>query len=172
MVTRNWYNFFKSYRGARRIEGGITEWNGTKNYAGWYNTSSSSFANTITFRDAAVRFATGTGNEGIVLGSGRTPATIDDYKLESMITSGLSASATRSYDEDNDTIYVLTITNTSNEDITIGEIGCVGIVHIGENNSGTKYVLTERTVLDSPVTIPAGGIGKVEYRIKMIIPED
>ena len=167
MVTRNWYNYFKSMRAEQVFSNAITEWSGSKNSAGWrYN---GNFDSVINFKNVA--FYLSNSNNGIVVGSGRTPATIDDYKLESMITSGLSASIAKSIDSDNDTIIALTFTNTSSADITIGEIGYVGTVYIDNNFGGSKYVLLERTVLDSPVTIPAGGIGKIEYSIKLNIPE-
>ena len=58
---------------------------------------------------------------------------------------------------------VLTITNNNATDITIGE---VGIVYQGSNTAA----LLERTVLDSPITIPAGGVSQITYTIRMNYP--
>lgn len=58
----------------------------------------------------------------------------------------------------------MTITNNNETDITIGEVGIV-------YQTGSSYsVLFERTVLESPITIPAGGVGQVTYTIRMNYP--
>lgn len=97
---------------------------------------------------------------GVFFGSGATPATQYDYKLETPITSGLSIVNPSQYSfNDNgngqwtfSASYV--VTNTTTAEITIREIGIVTAVN---TDSSTYYpVLMERTVLDEPITIPAG----------------
>jgi hypothetical protein len=82
----------------------------------------------------------------------------------------LSCSVAIAVDEDNDAVYKLTITNTSGEDITIGEIGMISPFYYNTTSSARRQALKERTVLDSPLTIPAGGVGLIDYSIKLPIP--
>lgn len=105
---------------------------------------------------------------GLYFGSGTTPATKEDYTLESPITSGLSIvngdfhienGVSGQYSISRD--YV--VTNTSENDITISEIGCFGGWPLG--TSEYHQVLWERTVLSSPITIPAGESKAVTYKI-------
>lgn len=116
---------------------------------------------------------------GWTFGSGTTPATDDDYALESPITSGLScssASALRKLDA-NGYPYVtwaMTVTNTSNAPITISEIGYKQNMYCTTALEGTSYgryvFLIDRTVLTTPITIPAGQYAVVEYTLKTILP--
>lgn len=105
-------------------------------------------------------------------GSGTTTPTIDDYRLEGAIAMNCTEShvVETSYAEDGTSAtrkITYTITNNNDEPITIGEIGifvcacwCTGYYKY------TSYpYLYERTVLESPITIPAGGVGQVTYSI-------
>lgn len=171
MVTRNWYNAFKALRSKTLIPNGFTFASGAKTKAGYLATSSGSVTNQtwLSLRNSNISFSTST--YGIMVGSGSTPATLDDYMLENLIASGLSISVAEAVDDDNDGVYKLTITNTSNQDITIGEIGMWLQLYTGNNTNNSGAFLVERTVLDNPITIPAGGIGLIEYAIKLPIPE-
>ena len=107
--------------------------------------------------------------DGIYFGSGTTPATKDDYTLESPITSGLSISSptTLSYGNSSDGIHTcsaaFTIANTTDSDISISEVGLFTPIN---STSGSYYsVLMERTVLTEPITIPSGGTKIVNYKI-------
>lgn len=121
----------------------------------------------------ALRLNMTDGNGGMAVGSGSTPATENDYTLESVITSGLSAStpvASTEYDDVNN-CYIrrltFTISNTSDSAVTIREIGTYrGIAYantLGANASSYKLVLVDRTVLDEALTIPAGEAGVLRY---------
>ena len=167
MVTKNWYMAIKSNMIRKVIPGGLTTWDGSHAHSG-YSTSGTNVMESVAFYMTKAVFASGT--EGIVLGSGTTPATVYDYALESLITSGLNANVVRSADGGDNLVYVLTLTNTSVEEITIGEIGIVDQAYTGEG-SGYKQVLMERTVLDSPVTLSAGAVAVVTYTISLAIPQ-
>lgn len=117
------------------------------------------------------------GSAGIAVGSGSTPATVDDYHLENMITSGITAtipvSATLTYDNTHKQYVAskdIAIANNGSASITISEIGIiVGAKYadsVGSSASSTGYVLADRTVLDTPVTIPAGQSGVVRYEFR------
>lgn len=107
--------------------------------------------------------------EGIFFGTGTTAPTLDDYTLsgELAVTSSNGSAASKVSGVEDDTGWtisaVYTITNTSDADITIGEIGLVA-------SCNGVYPMIERTVLDSPVTIPPGGVGQVTYTIRMNYP--
>ena len=114
---------------------------------------------------------------GISVGTGTTDASEDDWQLEATITSGLSLALSAvdlGIDANGDPYieYTITATNTSGADITVGEIGYKQGVTCrteqGWNAGGqmSKGLLLDRTVLDSPLTIPAGMSGVIVYRLK------
>lgn len=119
-------------------------------------------------------------NYGIKVGSGTTAPTEDDYKLESFLadivnnvivfrTSG-NVVITRGYT--NDTPYItfsITVTNTSANAVTISEIGMFGWAAVSiAGTASMTTVMLDRTLLDTPVTIPAGDTGLVTYTISGI----
>ena len=111
---------------------------------------------------------------GVVLGSGTTSPTIDDYTLSGEVFHkfNFTADVTKECDEDGVTFTAIyTITNTGDSDFTIGEIGLITTL-TGSTGSGDESYrgLLERTVLDTPVTIQAGGIGQVTYSIRVNYP--
>lgn len=106
---------------------------------------------------------------GVIFGSGTTPPTIDDYKLSGQLIKTISASASYTFKTDGDGIYhecLYTITNTGSEEITIGEVALLA----GVGSSLNQKILVERTVLETPVTISAGGVGMVTYTIRLNYP--
>lgn len=117
-------------------------------------------------------------SSGIALGTGTTAPTDEDYTIESIISSGLSFSATphtnEAYDSTNDvySIYLdLTIANSSAEAITISEL-CFFVYIYGMTSLGVTVstaasnrncTLVDRTILETPVTIPAGESKTIRY---------
>jgi hypothetical protein len=105
---------------------------------------------------------------GVRFGSGDTPARRKDYKLDALITSGLSAEVgTVQYYEDADGNYVIentfVVTNTGSNAIDIKEAGLFGTIY---NVNSTKYhaVMVHRFVLDEPVTLMPGVPRMITYR--------
>ena len=110
----------------------------------------------------------------IRIGSGTTPATINDYNLESMLSSGFTSTISKEYGLDSDNnpyvTFTIAVSNTSSSAMTIGEIG----LFLGFGASSTQYatsqtsstVMVDRTVLDSPITIPAGEAATITYTLK------
>ena len=116
-------------------------------------------------------------SNGVVLGNGDTPPTFEDYTLAGDLISNFVFTAsvsTLKTDGSGVTIRALyTITNNNSSEITIKEIGL--IVNGTQFNSGSgpdakNKIILDRTVLDTPVTIPAGGIGQVVYTITFNLP--
>lgn len=106
-------------------------------------------------------------SEGAVFGDGDTPPALEDYKLSGNVITGISATVVvNSVYEANGmtTTATYTVTNNKSASVTIREIG------VCTNTSSTNYVLVERTVLDTPITIEPGGVGQVTYTIRMNYP--
>ena len=103
---------------------------------------------------------------GVVFGDGNTPATAEDYKLAGNIITGFTATANLAHSNDNGVAQIVaTYTINASSEVTIKEI--VAFAHTGGGNS--TYIV-DRTVLDTPVTIPAGGVGQVVYTITFNYP--
>lgn len=108
---------------------------------------------------------------GVVLGTGNTPVTFNDYKLSgSQITSfSYTKNVTTGFVNSAQDIYVrgdYVITNTSSTAFTIKEVGVVAL----HSSSSNQTTLIERTVLTEPVTIEPGGVGKITYQIDLYYP--
>ena len=126
----------------------------------------------------AMTFAAGsvpTGSSGIYVGSGSTSPSETDWKLESpLLGNQLSANSVTSYSvNDANTImyvnYDYVLSNNTQNEITIREIGRFAAVYVsstkGNDVTNTKKVaLVDRTVLETPVVIPAGEAATVRYR--------
>ena len=109
-----------------------------------------------------------TSDSGVRFGRGSTPPTEADYALEDLITSGLTASASKVIAPDGSYVegaYVLM--NTSDADITINEIGYFGKVANASSSNTGHCVLMERTVFSEPITIPPGGTASISYRVDL-----
>lgn len=112
---------------------------------------------------------------GVLFGSGNVAPTKDDYTLSGTVLTNFTSSYMQSFsfgDDGSTTVTtVYTITAPSSEDITIGEVGIYTKMTYGQvsGQTGSTYlyqpILIERTALDSPITIPANGVGQVTYSI-------
>ena len=145
--------------------------NGNTVYTGYTTTSTST--NLITsFTESGSN-----ASRGFAVGSGNTPANENDYCIESLITD-LTLSATPTiqptYDAANNK-YIsnveLALSNATQNDITVSEIGyfveCYTASALGgdisTSASAGRCIMTDRTVLDTPVVIPAGQSGLIRY---------
>ena len=124
---------------------------------------------------ATLQVATTISNPGIFIGSGSTPPTENDYKLENMITSGFTGAVTYSHHMNegvHSLVYDITITNTSDSPITISEVGYAVTVacasSIGSTSTSNATILYDRTVLPTPVTIAAGDFESIRYTLKTV----
>jgi hypothetical protein len=111
---------------------------------------------------------------GVIFGTGTTPATEDDYNLSGELITTLSGSASVTVTADDNNGVVITavypLTNTGSAAVTIGEMGIICSSHNSGNNGASYKVMYERTVLDEPITIPAGGVGTVTYTLNLKLP--
>ena len=114
------------------------------------------------------------GNGGVIFGTGNTPPTIDDTTLSGSLISGFAYSKIVTTERGGDGVTftaLYTVTNNNAEAITISEVAIIANLTKSNTSPETRYkALVERTVLDTPVTIPAGGVGQVEYTITLNLP--
>lgn len=116
-------------------------------------------------------------NAGIHIGAGTKEESENDYSLDNKITSGISASTpATSMGIDNDgnpfKKILFTLTNTTNNDILVSEIGYFQNFAVSNalNQIANTFraFMIDRTVLDNPVTVPANGSAVIEYTLKTI----
>lgn len=116
-------------------------------------------------------FTTYANTAGFYIGSGTNPPAATDYCLQSRITSGFSASTSYSFIDDNGTPtlqIIMTITNTSNSDLTIAEIGHFRIMkatptqYSGSGSRNDAY-MTERNVLSTPIVLAPNDYTTIKY---------
>lgn len=103
----------------------------------------------------------------IVLGSGTTEPTPEDYRLESQITTNLSCDSVSVSRNTTVKTYTATFSNSGTSDITVTEIGYVSRFAWAYNTGDYIYddFLMDRTVLETPITIPAGESRTVTYEL-------
>lgn len=168
MVTK----WFKRVLNAR-VFGGILA-----NTAYSYNKSIKNVSNTTYYPIAtSINWSTNmvlNANQGISIGSGDTAATDEDVNLETPITSGITAAtpiATKGMDGDKCYVtlrYVLS--NTTGADIAVKEVGLkvqVNAATAAASTSSTNAViLVDRTVLATPLTVPANSNAVLEYTLE------
>jgi hypothetical protein len=192
MFLRNYYNIL-ALRAVRNFEG-ITPTTAFPDVYGsfgagklsikrWNETVENAIYNSYTYAIPylkpsylgfnSVSSPTDSGSTAIVFGTGDTPVTMDDYKLDNVITSSIIQRASISagnlnytaltYDPTTDTFTLrirVVITNSSASPVIINEYGLV-----------TYYYLFYREVLATPVVIPAGDSVFFECDIKFKVPE-
>lgn len=160
MLTKNFYSMLNMMFTARTVDAKKPSGVETSMY---YNASAAAFPHA--FREMR-KFAADPNSEGVSFGTGTTPPTVNDYSLEATISSGLTVATpsvttvtqTDSYLEATVTFGVLASVET-----TITEIGYKMVCSVP---SGSDAFLVDRTVLDEPITIPAGQSKQITYTIR------
>lgn len=102
------------------------------------------------------------------VGTGTTNPTPSDYDLENVNTDIVCTTVNTSFsDSTNTKVYNVTFSNSTASDITLTEIGMYGKMPYYSNGYRTDYVMLDRTVLNAPVTIPAGESRTLTYELAM-----
>lgn len=177
MITKSYKNFLASLLAHSLTATNAFGMMPVKNTAGntvYTYTHVSSSTTTSVFPSNGSYTVRFTNNEaGIVLGNGTTAATENDYWLEHQITSGLRTTQSQKVWVDNDVPkaeYTITVTNMDTVAVTISEIGFVQLLRTTTAYGGTSVsnsaVLFDRTVLSTPVTIPADGVAIIRYTLQ------
>ena len=174
MITKNFYVLLAAgiTYDSERKHFPLTGWDGsTTAYYWWYNHGPQIFIKTAMQTVAASAPRATTSFTQVMFGTGDTPPTINDYNLSGNFITGLVATKATTNLINSDSFSITTrytLTNTGAEAVTIKEVG------LGQSfnyyGSSENSCLIDRTVLDTPVTIPAGGVGQVEYTITFNYP--
>ena len=166
MILRNWANW-ASLRN-RGTSGNKVTVKNTKAQTYDINTSTTTFANVITNNNYAENTGSvGFTHVGIVLGSGTTAPTVENYKIENhLIFTNVSASndiaSGNSYAGNSLHTFTQTVKNETSADITVTEIGVFGA------NAGSNAVCTllTRDVIN-PVTVKVGETKTFTVRVDL-----
>lgn len=166
MILRNYENIMANKLLAYNQYSGVVA-NGFVDGNPVIKTTSGSIVQTYTYMDnyGAIPYTNGTNSyskTAIVIGSGSTPVTYDDYKLDTPITTISNASTTFGNIEwDADTNRYkkkITYDFMATSDLTVAEIGAT----FSEKN-GTALIM--RKVLDTPISVLANAYGRIEFYV-------
>lgn len=165
MLTANFTQFMYVFlRGSASITDAIDVAGG-----GQHTLNAEALSLTVAMKNAVSTEVKNTTNgRCVAFGSGTTPATAHDYNLEAQITSGITVSnptsAVMNQTEDSYE-FVATYGIYASRDTVISEIGL-----FISNNGNFTYML-DRTVLETPIVIPAGQSKQVTYTIRLNKPK-
>jgi hypothetical protein len=137
----------------------LTNTEGTGITTGYNYTIANAFINALNHMSKA---GTSDATTYIKCGTGTTAATEDDYDLEVEATDLSCDVATTDISGSNTKIYTTSFSNTSDSDIMVTEIGFFCNSYTGD---GYGKFLLDRIVLDTPITIPAGGSKPITYEL-------
>ena len=171
MLTKNFYNWLLSATSMKTVQNGVVDTSGKT-----HNILYSSSRVDKIFTGANIIRSSNSTVEGVYIGTGTTPATTDDYKLEAQINSGYSQayadSVSINVDADGVSVFAsIALTNTSTEAFTISEIGLAGkVCNSSSSSSNTCLALIDRTVLEEPITINPNETKTLTYTIRMNYP--
>jgi len=108
---------------------------------------------------------------GVVIGSGTTSPSLDDYNLESPYDNSVFDFSSVGFSEVDEPPYTIlkisrTFTNISGETKTISEVGLIGMSYSVTHSSHRNFLLA-RDVLSSPITLMDGEAIIIRYCIKI-----
>ena len=157
MLSKNFYSYMRA--AFQRNQANFITTNGEEATTNIDSTHTGMF-------EALNKWANNSVSPGVQFGTGTTPATASDYFLQSILTpsqidvstpSAVSYSRGDTFDE-----YSVSfgVTNKTADAITISEVGLIVCPY------ANNYVLVDRTLLDEPVTIPAGQSKQITYTIR------
>lgn len=91
----------------------------------------------------------------MVLGTGETPPTIEDYKLSGELITGLTYQGQPTLNDNNSLTYSILVTNNTEQPVTIKEV-CLAVGTDNQSSSSGAAALLTRDVLATPVTLNTG----------------
>lgn len=117
-----------------------------------------------------IRLNTSAACDEFIFGSGTTPPSRDDYTLSgTKVTGSLSRQdetvSTEKLEDGIRIIRSMFVRNTSSEPVTISEVGWVANTVSDTFTTAQSGILLDRTLLEQPVTIPAGEVGQINWSI-------
>lgn len=96
-----------------------------------------------------------TGYAYMVLGTGETPPTVEDYKLSGELVTDLTSQGQPTLNDNNSLTYSILVTNNKKQPVTIKEV-CLAIGTSSQSSSSGAAALLTRDVLATPVTLNTG----------------
>ena len=174
MFTRNWYKAFSAIFAGENGGTFLNAWNSEVDIVASYDhlrLGVNSSAHTI---PSLYHLRAGDLSQygGVYLGTGTTPPTFEDIAMSGdlITTYNYSTVVTKTFNANGGVKFACeyTVTNTGSSAFTVGEIGLFANLRDTSNSGGFKALL-ERTVLDTPITIEAGGVGKIHYTVEYSI---
>lgn len=114
----------------------------------------------------------GTATYGVFFGSGTTPPTINDYCMESVIATELTIAKPSAVSlNETDDYWEMSVTYgiSTSSGKTISEVGLFAAYN--KTTDLSKSVMIDRTVLETPIVIPAGQSKQVTYTIRLNKPK-
>ena len=109
---------------------------------------------------------------GVFFGSGTTPPTVHDYGMESAIVGGITIATPSDVSvTETDDYWEMSATYgiSANSDTTISEVGL--FIVYNKSSDITTSIMVDRTVLETPIVIPAGQSKQVTYTIRLNKPK-
>lgn len=167
MLTNNYYNMLKAnFSGYSGQAITLTHHDGKKYDA---SPGGSNYASYAYIPECGDYLRTSKPNDrGVVFGNGTAQPSLDDYWLSGDIITTLSlvSKAKESAIVGDKAVgrYTYLLKNTGSSAITISEL-CICSYH-----TNAKGLVIDHTLLDAPVTIPAGENGTVVYEWSITIP--
>lgn len=171
MLTKNFYHAMMAIFSRIPLDGGYVKPDGTvSNVHPGYSSSILSSMYDLIIADIPTSTPV-----GVRIGSGVTPATADDYTLESVIASNMSVTKPSkvSVTRENDFVAVYatySVTNIGSTPIDISEIGLFSDGYYANSSSSHTPILMDRTVLESPITVNPGESKPLTYTIRFNYP--
>ena len=157
MLTKNFYALMRTALG--KTSSTVTTIENTKktvsmNNSTWYGVF------------GAMNYYETNGYQYVRFGSGTTPATVNDYVLENQINSGITVSNPSTVTTEQTDSYIswtVTFGVSALVETTISEVGLIAKAYMSQGEAST---LVDHTVLESPITIPAGQSKQITYTIR------
>ena len=162
MLTKNFYSFIRA--ALQNTSAQFTKTDGTTTWL--------SISNSYPPFEVMKNWSFSTGQSGVSFGTGATPATASDYFLESILTNSKISVSTPSPvsfsrgDTSEEYSAAFGVTNITAEAISISEVGLTANPYRPSSGSNYVFAMVDRTVLDTPVTIPAGQSKQITYAIR------
>lgn len=170
MLTKNFYNAVMAYATDKPVTNGLQAYDGS--YGELYPQS-----NGYKFMSSFKYTADTNGKSGVHFGTGTTPSSLDDYKMENWINTTTQITVTNQSDfsfsiEDGALIASASfgVTNKTSEAIPVSEVGYVALLYNGSSFSSSELALLDRTVLEEPIIINPGEAKQLTYTIRMNYP--
>ena len=178
MFTKNWYAMLNSAMTGRPTkckctDGSMKDNSQEHSVKGIYIGAPASTSTPNSYAPPTLHYLkTGYISGGVVIGDGTAEPSADDYKMSGSLVTKFTSTATVTKEDSADGCVLTalyTITNTGSEDITISEIGLTACGN-GNPHVASDMALIERTLLETPVTIPPSGVGQITYTIEVKHP--